>query len=165
MHTLPRWSCPDVAARGKINRNEKKVRKAVAKLNLLPVADIERVQVRKAQGTLFTIANPDVLVSPAGDAYVIFGEAKVEDPAAQLQAIMAEQARLAAGAGGDAAPAAKPADSAAVEEAEDTGDNGGFEAKDVDLVMQQANVNRAKAVEALKKTDGDLVGAIMELSM
>jgi nascent polypeptide-associated complex subunit alpha len=35
----------------------------------------------------------------------------------------------------------------------------------VELVMSQASVSRAKAVNALKKNDGDIVNAIMELTM
>ena len=36
---------------------------------------------------------------------------------------------------------------------------------DVDLVMSQAGVSRATAVKALKKNDGNVVNAIMELTM
>ncbi|PIA30555.1 hypothetical protein AQUCO_05500090v1 [Aquilegia coerulea] len=35
--------------------------------------------------------------------------------------------------------------------------------KDIDLVMTQAGVSRAKAVKALKAAEGDIVDAIMEL--
>ena len=35
------------------------------------------------------------------------------------------------------------------------------EDKDIELVMQQANVNRAKAVKALKNNKNDIVNAIM----
>ena len=44
-------------------------------------------------------------------------------------------------------------------------DESGVEPKDVDLVMSQAGVSRAKAVKALKTNDGDIVNAIMELTM
>ena len=44
-------------------------------------------------------------------------------------------------------------------------DESGVEPKDIDLVMTQANVSRAKAVKALKNADGDIVSAIMELTM
>ena len=37
--------------------------------------------------------------------------------------------------------------------------------KDIDLVMAQASVSRAKAVKALKNNDNDIVNAIMELTM
>ncbi len=56
---------------------------------------------------------------------------------------------------------------ATVVEEEDEGDvdESGVEAKDVELVMTQAGVSRAKAVKALKTADGDIVSAIMELTM
>ena len=41
----------------------------------------------------------------------------------------------------------------------------GVEPKDVELVMSQAGVSRNKAVKALKTNDGDIVNAIMELTM
>ena len=55
----------------------------------------------------------------------------------------------------------------AIEELDDSGevDESGVEPKDVDLVMSQAGVSRAKAVKALKTNDGDIVNAIMELTM
>ena len=40
-----------------------------------------------------------------------------------------------------------------------------MEANDIELVMTQANVTRKKAVKALKAADGDIVSAIMELTM
>ena len=44
-------------------------------------------------------------------------------------------------------------------------DETGVEAKDIELVMSQANVSRGKAVKALKNNDNDIVNAIMELTM
>ena len=44
-------------------------------------------------------------------------------------------------------------------------DEGGLEAKDIDLVMAQANVSRKKAVKALRENDNDIVNSIMALSI
>lgn len=54
-----------------------------------------------------------------------------------------------------------------IEEIEADGeiDETGVEPKDVELVMSQAGVPRARAVKALKMNDGDIVNAIMELTM
>lgn len=41
----------------------------------------------------------------------------------------------------------------------------GIEAKDIDLVMEQTQCSRAKAVKALKDNQGDIVNAIMEITM
>jgi nascent polypeptide-associated complex subunit alpha len=46
------------------------------------------------------------------------------------------------------------------DEGEDV-DDSGVEAKDIELVMTQANVSRARAVKALKASSGDIVSAIM----
>ena len=73
------------------------------------------------------------------------------------------EAMGAAGAGAAPARAAEPA-----AEEEDEGeevDESGVEAKDIELVMTQAGVSRSKAVKALKNADGDIVSAIMELTM
>jgi NACalpha-BTF3-like transcription factor len=56
------------------------------------------------------------------------------------------------------APAAAAAASA--EDDEDV-DVSGVEAKDIELVMQQASVSKAKAVSALRKNNFDIVNAIM----
>ena len=54
------------------------------------------------------------------------------------------------------------ADKPAIEEIGDDEevDESGVEPKDVELVMSQAGVSRAKAVKALKTNDGDIVNAI-----
>ena len=57
-----------------------------------------------------------------------------------------------------AAAAAQP------EEEEEEVDETGVEPHDIDLVMTQAGVSRSKAVKALKTHNGDIVGAIMELT-
>jgi len=44
-------------------------------------------------------------------------------------------------------------------------DDGGVEPKDIELVMTQAGVSRGKALKALQNADGDIVGAIMELTL
>merc|ERR1719430_2395181 len=57
---------------------------------------------------------------------------------------------------------------AAIPEEEEDGeevDASGVEEKDVELVMSQANVSKAKAVKALKNNANDIVNAIMELTM
>ena len=43
-------------------------------------------------------------------------------------------------------------------------DETGVEEKDIELVIQQANVSRAKAVRALKNNKNDIVNAIMVCS-
>ena len=59
-----------------------------------------------------------------------------------------------------------PAEAAPEEEGEGGEvDASGLEENDIDLVMQQAGASKAQAVKALRKTKGDIVSAIMELTM
>ncbi|KAI0237143.1 hypothetical protein L0F63_000152, partial [Massospora cicadina] len=46
-------------------------------------------------------------------------------------------------------------------EAEEDQDETGIDAKDIELVMEQAGVSRGRAVKALKENDLDLVNIIM----
>lgn len=110
---------------------------------------------------LFVISKPDVFKSPNSETYVIFGEAKIEDLSSQLQAQAAQQFRMQ-----DLSKVmAKPETSAALTgEEEEEIDESDVEPRDIDLVMTQAGVSRAKAVKALKAHDGDIVSAIMELT-
>ncbi|KAK3072677.1 GAL4 enhancer protein, partial [Coniosporium uncinatum] len=122
---------------------------------------------------LFVINQPDVYKSPTSNTWIIFGEAKIEDLNSQAQASAAQQlAQQSADdhAGhdhGDKGKAVEGADKK-VEEEEDDGegvDETGLEAKDIELVMQQASVSRKKAVKALKENDNDIVNSIMALSI
>ena len=119
---------------------------------------------RPAQQILFVISQPDGYKRPASDTYVIFGEAKIEDLSAQAAGAAAQQFSTAVPSS-TAEPRASKA--AAIEEEDDGAevDESGVEPKDIELVMTQASVSRAKAVRALKNADGDIVSAIMELTM
>ncbi|CAM0955807.1 unnamed protein product [Alopecurus aequalis] len=150
----------DASGRSKQSRSEKKSRKAMLKLGMKSITGVSRVTVKKSKNILFVISKPDVFKSPASDTYVIFGEAKIEDLSSQLQSQAAEQFKapdlssVISNAG---------ASTAAHDDNEDV-DETGVEPKDIDLVMTQAGVSRAKAVKSLKAADGDIVSAIMELT-
>ncbi|KAG5045835.1 hypothetical protein JHK82_015219 [Glycine max] len=150
---------------GKQSRSEKKSRKAMLKLGLKPVTGVSRVTIKRTKNILFFISKPDVFKSPNSETYIIFGEAKIEDLSSQLQTQAAQQFRmpdvgsvLAKQDQDAAAAAAQP------EEEEEEVDETGVEPHDIDLVMTQAGVSRSKAVKALKTHNGDIVGAIMELT-
>ncbi|PWY80913.1 nascent polypeptide-associated complex, alpha subunit [Aspergillus sclerotioniger CBS 115572] len=157
------------------SRNEKKARKAIGKLGLKHVPGITRVTLRRPKNILFVINQPDVYRSPSSNTWIIFGEAKIEDLNATAQATAAQQLAEAAAnehAGHDHdhdhGKAKAPEAEAKKEEEEDDGeeaDESGLEAKDIELVMAQANVSRKKAVKALRENDNDIVNSIMALSI
>lgn len=155
----------ELVSKAKQSRSEKKARKAMSKLGLKPVAGVSRVAIRKSKNILFVINRPDVYKSPASDTYIVFGEAKIEDLSQQAQVRAVDQFKAP-----EATPAGADVQSAvpttiAEESDEEEVDESGVEAKDIELVMSQANVTRAKAVKALKNNQNDIVNAIMELTM
>lgn len=164
-------AAPQVQA-SKQSRQEKKARKSIAKLGLKPVPGVTRVAIRKSKAMLFVINKPEVFKNPTSDTYVVFGEAKIEDLSNQAQFQAAkkfEEAQQKAAAQAAAEAATAPKQEAIIEEEEEDDDAEvdaeGVEDKDIDLVIQQANCNRNKAIKALKKNNGDIVNAIMELTM
>merc|ERR1712080_430644 len=158
----------EMVSKAKQSRGEKKARKIMSKLGLKQVAGVSRVTIRKSKNILFVINKPDVYKNPASDTYIVFGEAKIEDLSQQAQMEAAQKFKAAEapqptemGAGGTTGPAAIPEEEEDGEEV----DASGVEEKDVELVMSQANVSKAKAVKALKNNANDIVNAIMELTM
>ncbi|KAL6705507.1 GAL4 enhancer protein [Coniothyrium glycines] len=162
------------------SRNEKKARKAIAKLGLKHIEGITRVTLRRPKNILFVINQPDVYKSPSSNTWIIFGEAKIEDLNSQAQASAAQQLAQAEAAGHDhsghdhdhdhgkgkgKAVEEKKDDDEEEEDDDDEVDDSGLEAKDIELVMQQASVSRKKAVKALKENDNDIVNSIMALSI
>jgi len=156
------------SSNSKQSRPEKKARKQIAKLGLKPVSGVTRVAIRRSKAMLFVINKPDVFKNPSGDTYVVFGEAKVEDLSQQAQMAAAKKFQEAQEIKQKAQEATQP--TTILEEEEEEVDDGevdtsGVDEKDIDLVMQQANCTKGKAVKALKNNDNDIVNAIMELTM
>jgi len=156
----------ELTSRAKQSRGEKKARKSISKLGLKLVTGVQRVTIRRSKNIMFVINKPEVFKSPASDTYIVFGEAKIEDLSQQAQVQAAEKFKTP-----EVNPAAEPTAASTVpaaiqEESDEEGvDETGVEEKDIELVMQQANVTRGKAIRALKNNGNDIVNAIMELTM
>jgi len=150
-------------SKAKQSRSEKKARKAMSRLGLKVVAGVTRVTIRKSKNILFVINKPDVYKSPAGDTHIVFGEAKIEDLSQQAQVQAAEKFKQPEPVQAISESKTEPAE---VEESDDEEvDETGVEEKDIELVCQQSNVSRKKAIKALRANDNDIVNAIMELTM
>jgi len=118
------------------------------------------------------ISKPDVFKLATSDTYVIFGEAKIEDLNTQAltskaKTLLETEAPAAAAAGEQkpAAEAPKAAAAPAPAGEEEAVDESGLEPKDIELVVSQTNVSRARAVKALRANNGDIVNSIMDLTM
>lgn len=160
------------------SKNELKAREAIEKLGLKPIPGITRVTFRKKNNQIFAIDSPEVFRSQGGN-YIVFGEPKIDDftqRLAKAQQQVASQTQDVSPAGSDAIlrdSASIQADLAAATQSKPTlsadddssiVDETGLNAGDIELVMEQANVSRAKAVKALRQHDSDIVNAIMSLS-
>merc|ERR1711967_93141 len=155
------------SGKGKQSRSEKKSRKAMAKLGMKPIPGIIRVTVKKSKNILFVIKEPDVFKTSSDNpkapaTYVVFGKAEIEDLSAQATSAAVEQFK-APGAGLDVG-GDEP--KAVIDDADDDGDEdaGDLDENDIELVVKQAGVSKAKAIKALKQNDNDVVNAIMALS-
>merc|ERR1712178_438962 len=154
--------------KGKQSRSEKKSRKAMQKLGMKPVPGIIRVTVKKSKNILFVIKEPDVFKTSSDNpkspaTYVVFGKAEIEDLSAQATSAAVEQFK-APGAGLDAATDDAP--KVDIADGDDDGDEdpGDLDENDIELVVKQAGVSKAKAIKALKQNENDVVNAIMALS-
>lgn len=160
---------PEAAQAAKQSRAERKARKAMGKLGLKPVSGVMRLTIKRAKDTLFVITRPDVYKATNSDTFVAFGEIKVEDLSASAAALENARKASAEEAAKVTEPVAEPEkkEEEAAEkpaEAEEPVDETGLSAQDIDLVVQQGKCTRAKAVEALRRNNGDIVNSIMELS-
>lgn len=160
-------STEEAASAPKQSRTEKKARRLLSKLGMKPVEGVSRVTIKKTKNIVIAIGQPDVFKMPTSDTYIVFGEAKADDLNEKLQRSAAQQfQKQAAPADGDEVPDLAPADDASAPAAGESAEGeDGVEPRDIELVMQQAGASRADAVAALKKNDGDIVNAIMDLSM
>jgi len=142
----------------KLNKQEKKARKTIQKLGMKLQKGFTRVTIKKSKNILFVIQKPDVYKAPNSDTYIIFGNAKIEDMNQSHRDFLGDKW------------AAKP-ESAQIpaiqedQEDDDDVDTTGLDENDIQMVVEQASVSRAKAVKALRNHEGDIVNAIMELTM
>ncbi|KAL7977825.1 hypothetical protein Chor_010777 [Crotalus horridus] len=166
---------------------------AMSKLGLRQIHGVTRITIRKSKNILFVITKPDVFKSPASDIYIVFGEAKIEDLSQQVHKAAAEKFKVPVEHSPlitEAAPALTIKEESEEEEEvrEETKDGNllqasletvvergkaemdenvdetGLEVRDIELVMAQANVSRAKAVRALRHNNNDIVNAIMTVN-
>ena len=127
---------------------------------------ITRVALRKRDGLIFVINDPEVLKSGTNEtSYAIFGELKLEDPNTRLTQTEAKKFAEGANVPTAAATAAVPKeeDKKAEDESVPLSEEG-LTANHIDMVMQHANCSRNAAIRALKEANDDMVAAVMKLT-
>merc|ERR1712091_825935 len=156
----------DSKGRSKQSRSEKKSRKAMQKLGMKPVSGIVRVTVKKSKNILFVLKEPDVFKTndsnPRGpQTFIVFGKAEIEDLSQQATNAAVEQFKPPAA--GDVSKVTETVEEVDGDEDGDE-DAADLDENDIELVVKQAGVSRAKAIKALKLNEKDVVNAIMALS-
>lgn len=139
------------------NRNERKARKMIQKMGLKKVEGISRVFFRTSRGSMFTISEPDVMMNPSTNTYIIFGEAKMDDHQqnlANLQKVLGQSGAAGSAPGGDAAAAAAAAAAAG-------GENSDQAPKDQASI--QADLEAAVANTSLNDKDDENVGEDIDI--
>ena len=138
------------------SRNEKKCKKALTKVGMKQLTGITRVTLKKRDGLIFVIDDPEVL--NLDNSYAIFGELKLEDLNRQMQM---EQAKKFA----QQAPQSKPASKAtAPVDDEKPLPEDGLTPNHITMVMDHANCSRNAAIRVLRETNDDMVQAVMKLT-
>lgn len=143
-----------------VSKQSKRYAKAMAKLGLKPEPNITKVGISKTGTLSFSIASPEVYRFPNSNTFVMFGDVVLDNVASPEQ-----QAARAATVGVPPVASEPTQAPAADDESDEDLDQGDIADKEISVVMSQANVTRSKAIKALKRNKGDLVNAIMELTM
>ena len=170
----------------KLNRAEKKVKKSLVKMGLKTVTGITRVSVKRRDGLIFVIHDPEVFKSSTNeskDSYVIIGELKMDEPKINDDALK----KAAAGAhhghdhhghdhshgdghhhhheeGKISEVASAPKEGATIVEDSEPLSEEGLTPMHIEMVMQNAGCTRNQAIKALRETNNDMVSAIMHLT-
>jgi nascent polypeptide-associated complex subunit alpha len=164
---LPNLVDQDAEAEKKLNRGEKKCRKSLLKLGMKQLTGITRVTLKKRDGLIFVINDPEVLKSGSTESsFAIFGELKLEDPNTRLAGAAGEAKKFAEKDTVKSATAA-PTKKAEDKKVEDDGaplSEEGLTPNHIDMVMQHATCSRNAAIKALKEANDDMVAAVMKLT-
>ena len=148
------------------------------KLGMKQFAGITRVTLRKRDGYIFVINEPEVLKSAeGGNSFVCFGEIKVDDPQQRLQ--QHEAKKFAESQVAAAGAATAEADTGKVEEKpakkgkkgkkkeEDEGEAAneeGITPGHINMVMEHTGCTRNEAIGALRESGDDMINAVMKLT-
>jgi len=131
-------------------------------------AGVTRVTLRKRDGLIFVVNDPEVLRSDGdGKSFAVFGELKLEDPNTRLQQAEAKkfaESQLAAAQAQAAAKAAAPKKEEGKAGEETPLSEEGLTKGHIDMVMEHTSCARNDAIRALRETNDDMINAVMKLT-
>ena len=165
------------ADESKMNKYERKARKALEKLGLKKLDGAKMVMVSKTGSVRVQVGpNPEVWEGPSfggNDLYVVYGRINIIEGEQMRQQEQQMLAQMQSSMAGNVAGTGLSGDDEGLPAMVSGGDDAaagatsaeGLKEKDIELVVSQAGVSREKAIEALKQNDGDIVNTIMSLTM
>lgn len=137
------------------------------KIGLKQFVGVTRVTLRKRDGLIFVVNDPEVLRADDGKSFAVFGELKLEDPNTRLQQseakkfaenqLAAAQAQAAAKAQAPKKEEAKGSDEAPLSEE-------GLTPSHIDMVIDHTQCSRNDAIRTLRETNDDMINAVMKLT-
>ena len=141
---------------------ENKAKKALLKLGLTKIENVNRVTLRQKDNYVLIVKDPEVYVSKESEtSYVIFGELSYDDEDKKasglgaLNKLQEEGQRLLE----KKEEKVEVVEDDTVEESEEGVDN-----ESIEMVMAEAKCSRQKAVKGLKRNNMDVVTTILELN-
>ena len=149
------------------SRGEKKCRKALLKIGMKAFPGVTRVTLRKRDGLIFSVNDPEVLRSEGdGKSFAVFGELKLEDANARMQQAEAKKFADAQNAAAAAQAQAASSSKAGAKAADDSAplSEEGVTANHIDMVMEHTQCSRNEAIAALRETNDDMIQAVMHLT-
>merc|ERR1719247_2013013 len=157
----------------KINKNEKKARKILNKVGLIGCSSVNRVTIKKSKDILFVFQIPDVYKIPDSDTYIIYGEARIEDvntpnhadAVRKLNQLNQKKEKVNSESLDSLKKNRVNSEPEIEKEMQEEIDISGLDPNDIQMVIDQSGCTKLKAIEALKEADGDIVNAIMDMTM
>ena len=152
----------------KQNKGERKVRKAITKLGMVPIQGVNRVTVRQKDAYIFVVKDPEVYKSPDnGSTFIIFGELTFEEPDKNLSKESLTKLQQTAGEEVKKEAAAAQKEEKKVEIIEDTNEvvsEEGIDPESITMLTDQfKDVPKNKILKILKKNNNDVVQSILDL--
>lgn len=151
----------------KQNKGERKVRKAISKLGMVQIPNVNRVTVRQKDAYIFVVKDPEVFKSPEnGSTFIIFGELTFEEPDKNLSKENLSKLQQSAGEEVKREAAAQQEEKKVeiIEDPNEVVSEEGIDPESINMLTEQfKDVPRNKILSVLKKNNNDVVTSILDL--
>ena len=147
----------------KLNRGEKKCRKALLKVGMKQQEGVTRITLKKRDGLLFVIKTPEVLVSGESQ-FCVFGELQLEDPNSRLAQTEANKFVKDPAVTADSTEKKDDKKEEKEDDNEEALSEEGLTPNHITMVMEHSGCSRNKAIKALREANDDMVNAVLKLT-